>query len=336
MVSDLSSMSLCKSLIALRVLEELVVLMQRVSFREVGLKYTLDPFAEPVAHAEPAETLILEVEDACSVQIRKEGDHRDHSKIPYGNPVVGPIYVNGAKKGSTIAISVEEINPTIGQGVTYFSDFSEDYIVSPPILRYMKASLPRQPKICKIEERLVHFTDRIAIPYQPMIGTIGVAPPPEAESVSTGVLPGQHGGNMDLPDIAPASTLYLPVFHEGGLLYVGDVHAVQGDGEISGTAIEMPAEVRIRIGLLEDESARCPRIETESEVMFVATTTAGRTLEDAIRTAFLELALWIEERHNMDRFDALMLCSHVGRIRVGNLWTVAAKIEKRYLDALKR
>jgi len=309
--------------------------MKRVSFRDTGLKYTLNPFDEPIIRTEPGETLILEVEDACSGQIRRKGDRRDRSRIPYGNPIVGPIYVRNARKGGTITVSIEGIKPTTGQGVTYFSEFNEGYIVSPPIFRYMKVHLPRQPRICKIRDEQVYFTDSIVIPYQPMIGTIGVAPSLETESISSSVLPGRHGGNMDLPDIAPASTVFLPVFHEGAMLYVGDVHAVQGDGEISGTAVEMPAEVRIKTGLLDEESTRWPRIETENEVMSVATTTAGRTLEDAIRTAFMELAIWIEEKHKLNRFDALMLCSQVGRIRIGNLWTVAARIEKRYLDAIK-
>ena len=135
---------------------------------------------------------------------------------------------------------------------------------------------------------------------------------------------------MDLSDIGPASLVSLPVFHSGALLYVGDVHAVQGDGEISGTAVEMPAEVMIGTELM-DESISWPRVETDDEVMSVATTTAGTSLEDAIRTAFLELIMWVEKKHGLNRFDGLMLCSQVGKIRIGNLWTVAAKIEKKYL-----
>ena len=96
----------------------------------------------------------------------------------------------------------------------------------------------------------------------------------------------------------------------------------------------MPAEVKIKTGLPNGESTRWPRIENQNEVMSVATTSASRTLEDAIRTAFLELAIWIEENHKLSRFDALMLCSQVGKIRIGNLWTVAARIERRYLDAI--
>lgn len=304
--------------------------MRHLSYKDVGLKYDLSPFSKPVVRVKPGESLFLEVEDACSGQIRKKGDSRDRSKIPFGNPVAGPIFIEGAMKGKIISVAVDEIKPSIGQGVTYYSEFNEGYIVSPPIFKFLKTSLPREPRICEIRNGVVQFSDKIAIPYQPMIGTIGVAPHIEQESISTGVLPGRHGGNMDLPDIAPGSTVFLPVFHDGGLLYVGDVHAAQGDGEISGTAIEMPAEVKIRVDV-DDGLGSWPRIENENEAMFVSTTSAGRTLEDAIRTAFMELAIWIEKEYGMNRFDALMLCCQVGRIRIGNLWTVAAKIEKEYL-----
>jgi len=304
--------------------------LKRISFRDTGLKYTLSPYDEPVAYIKPKETVILEVEDACSGQIRDRRDYRDRHEIPFGNPVIGPIYIEGVEKGSSISISIEEIKPTIGQGVTYLSEFNESYLTSVPIFTFMKVSLPREPKICRIKDGLVCFSDEITIPCQPMIGTIGVAPHPEAESVSSGVLPGRHGGNMDLPDIGVASTVFLPVFHRGALLYVGDVHAVQGDGEISGTAVEIPAELTIKIDLA-NESINWPRIETGNEAMSVASASAGRSLEDAIRLAFLELIVWMERKFGLNRFDGLMLCSQVGRIRIGNLWTVAAKIEKKYL-----
>ena len=142
-----------------------------------------------------------------------------------------------------------------------------------------------------------------------------------------------HGGNMDLPDVCSGSTVFLPVFHEEALLYIGDAHAVQGDGEISGTAVEMLAEVKIKVDV-KDEPLGWPMIENKDEVMFVSTTRNGASLENAIRTAFLELALWIEKKFDLNRFDALMLCSQIGKIRIGNLWTAAAKIEKKYLEAL--
>ncbi len=308
--------------------------MKRISFRDIGLKYALSPFDPPVVHIDPGETLIVEVEDASSGQIRKETDRRDRKSVPFGNPVVGPIYVRGAKRGGSISVSIIEITPSIGQGATYFSEFNEEYVPGTPILKFLGERFPREPRICKIRNGQVYFSDKLAIPYKPMIGTIGVAPQPEVEAFSSGVLPGRHGGNMDLPDICPSSTVFLPIFHDGALLYIGDVHAVQGDGEISGTAVEMPAEVKLKVDL-KDEHLTWPMVENKNEVMVIATTSNGFSLEDAIRTAFLELAMWIEKNFGLSRFEALMLCGQVGKIRIGNLWTAAAKIEKKYLYALK-
>jgi len=303
--------------------------LKKISFRDIGLKYTLSPYDKPVAYVKPGESIVIEVEDACSGQIRKADDMRDRRKIPFGNPVVGPIYVEDARKGGVLTVFIEDIKPTIRQGATYLSEFSEKYLTEVPMLKFLKSSLPSKVKICKIENNTVYF-DRVKLPYKPMIGTIGTAPHPEIEGISSSLLPGKHGGNMDLPDVCPGNKISFPIFHDGALLYVGDAHAIQGDGEISGTAVEMPAEITLKIDV-SNERINWPRIESNQEIMCVATTGPGRSFEDAIRLAFLELVLWIEERYGIDRFDGLMLCSQVGKIRVGNLWTVAAKIEKKYL-----
>lgn len=304
--------------------------MKRISFKDIGLRYTLSPYEKPVSYVKPGETIVVEIEDASSGQIRKESDLRDRSKVPFGNPLVGPIYVEGAKPGGSIIVSIREIKPTIGQGAIYSSEFNERYLTEIPILRFMGTAFPRKTKICKIVGNMLLFNS-LELPYKPMVGTIGTAPHPQVDSISSSMLPGRHGGNMDLPDVCPDSRVSLPVFHEGALLYVGDVHAIQGDGEIFGTAVEMPAEITLEIGVSE-ESISWPRIENEKEVMCVATTSAGRSLEDAIKIAFLELVAWMEEKYGISRLEGLMLCSLVGRISVGNLWTVAAKIEKKYLE----
>jgi len=306
----------------------------RISFRCIGLRYSLSPYEEPVAYVKPGETIIIEVEDASSGQIRKPGDLRDRSKIPFGNPLVGPIYVEGAKPNGSIMVEIKDIRPMIGQGAIYSSEFSERYLTEVPILKFTGGSIPRRTEICRIEDSSVFFKE-LKIPYKPMIGTIGTAPHPEVECISLSMLPGRHGGNMDLPDICPGSIVSLPVFYDGALLYIGDAHAVQGDGEILGTAVEIPAEITLEIDVSE-ENLEWPRIENEDEVMYVATTSAGRSFEDAVRIAFLNLASWIERKYGVNRLDALMLCSLIGRIRIGNLWTVAAKIEKKYLKETAR
>ena len=118
----------------------------------------------------------MEVEDAASGKIRRRDNYRDRSKVPLGNPVLSPIYVEGAETGDSISVSIKEVKPTIGQGAIYLSEFNERYLTDVPIFRFMSLNLPREPKIYKIKDGLVYFFDKIIISYQPMIGTIGVAP----------------------------------------------------------------------------------------------------------------------------------------------------------------
>jgi acetamidase/formamidase len=194
--------------------------------------------------------------------------------------------------------------------------------------KFLRSDLPENLRICPIRDGKVYFTDRHVLPYEPFIGTIGTAPP--LESISSGGL-GNHGGNMDLPDVCPGNTLYLPVYVEGALLHLGDVHAVQGDGEITGNGVEMPAECTLTIDLLKGKTIPSPRIESEHCIMAVANSGTGRSLQDAIRVAFIQLVFWMEEEYGMDRSDAFELCAQVGRLRLGNLWAVAAKFPKTYL-----
>jgi acetamidase/formamidase len=307
-------------------LEKGAEVMQRVSFNEIGLRYTLSPYAEPVATVSPGETILLETEDACSGQIGTPGDARDPGRVPFSNPVVGPICVRGAEPGMALSVSIKEIRPSTGRGVTYLS---RNYLVGAAMRRFIDMSLEEETKICEIKSGSVHF-GALTLPYRPMVGTIGVAPHPEKEAMSSQLGLGRHGGNIDLPEVHPGSTILLPIFHRGALLYVGDVHAVQGDGEICGTGIEMPAEVEITTNLVQ-ESLVWPRIETDSEVLCVATAGGANTLADAIKTAFLELILWMERSYGLQRLEGLLLCSQVGKVRIGNLWSAAAKIEKKVL-----
>lgn len=293
------------------------------------LCYTISPHNTPRLTIDPGEVVLVETEDAFSGQIRKEGDRRDLLKKPYTNPQSGPIYVNGAKNGDTLAVKIEDIQPLIGQGSTrivsfwyasrYDTDLANGFLGLDAV--------PHGTKICPIRDGKVYFGDFV-IPYRPMIGTIATA-----DSVESylGWSPGSNGGNMDIAQVTVGATLYLPVRVDGALLHMGDVHAVQGEGELSGAAVEMPAKTRIEIGLIKDRALAWPRLEDASTLYSVATTQAGRSLEDAMRVAFLDLSLWLESDYGMDRWLAFQLLTLVSEIRVGNFWAVAVGMPKKYL-----
>jgi len=307
--------------------------LKRLSLKEQGsLLYTISAQHKPRLCVDPGETFSVETEDAFSGQIRKDGDRRDLSSIPYGNPQCGPIYVNQAHPGNILAIKLENIEPLMGQGATrivsswytskYDTELSNKFLGA-------ESTVPDGAKICKIADGMIHF-DRFKIPYAPMIGTLSTADPLESYLAW---FPGPHGGNMDIPDIGIGATVYLPVRVEGALLHIGDAHAAQGEGELSGAAVEMPSLTTLTVDLIKNRPPiNWPRIETREHLFVVAATETGRSFEEAMQIGFLQLALWLEQDFSIDKWVAFELLSLVAKVRVGNFWTVAVGLPKKYLQ----
>ncbi|MFQ5795823.1 MAG: acetamidase/formamidase family protein [Candidatus Bipolaricaulia bacterium] len=290
--------------------------------------YTIGPYNEPRLTVRPGETVVVETEDAFEGKIKTEADRPSQVlEMPYVNPLVGPIYMEGAEKGDTLAVRIEEIVPR-GEGTTclipYFGGLTNTDRTAT-----LNEPLPEIVKKVRIEDGWVHWNDRIKIPYEPFIGSIGTAP--EIEAISS-LTPERHGGNMDLPDIKPEATLYLPVMADGALLHLGDVHACQGDGELCGVAIEHRSETTITLELIKGKSITWPRLESPEFIMAIG---SARPMEDAARIAYTELVGWLEADYGFERWDAYMLLTQVGRVRLANmvdpLYTIGAAIPKRYL-----
>jgi amidase len=191
--------------------------------------------------------------------------------------------------------------------------------------------LPERVRMMHVDKDGVRWSDKIILPYEPFIGTIGVSP--EIEAISS-LQPDYHGGNMDLPDVAPGAVLYFPVHTEGGLLFVGDCHATQGDGELSGVAVEQRATVTLHVDLIKGWSFAWPRLETSD---FIMTIGSARPMEDAARIAYRELVRWVSADYGFDEIDAYMFLSQAGRMRLGNMvdpkYTMGASVLKKYLPA---
>ena len=227
--------------------------------------------------------------------MRKRGYH--------GNPVTGPIFVEGARPGDMLAVHIlDQTCDTLGyMGYWPFLFHLEDYFPQPATV------------LAEIREGHVLFAEDIRIPVRPVIGTIGVAP--ALEAVMSGGM-GRHCGNVDVQEIAAGSRLYLPVFVEGALLCLGDCHAIQSDGEIG--SVEMRSEVTLRCELLEGRAAGMtwPRIETADTLVTVGIATP---LEEASRQALREMLVWIEERTGMSKHEAYLLAGCVGAWRPGQV-----------------
>ncbi len=285
------------------------------------LIYEFSPHNEPRAQIAPGETLAVESEDALSGQIRKPGDQRDKSKMPYSNPVAGPILVEDAEPGDALAVRIDDIQPRDGQCATYTGH--------PRLLaEWLGDDVPPGAHVCPIREGVIHWSDDITIPFTPMLGCIGTAPD---WGVPSTIPAGAHGGNMDIIETAPGATVVLPVYVPGGFLYLGDAHGAMGHGELSATGLEMAAETTITVDLRKNQNLPGPRIEAPGEIMTIAT---GTPMEHAVAEGYARLIQWLEADHGWNRWKAYDLLTHVGRISVGyyGIGTVATKIERKYLQ----
>jgi acetamidase/formamidase len=284
------------------------------------LCYEFNRNDEPRCRIAPGESLCVESEDAFSGQIRSEDDRRDKSKMPYSNPVTGPIWVEGALPGDTLAVRIHSIRPTLGKCFTRTSDPRQ-------LTEWLGTDCPHGTHVCDISNGVVHWSDTVKIPYTPMLGCIGTAP---ACGVPTTNPAGPHGGNMDIVETGPGATVYLPVFVPGALLWLGDAHAAMGHGELSASGLEMPAETQVTVDLIQQKTIPGPRIETASEILTIS---SASPMERAIAQAYSWLILWMESDYGWERWKAFDLLTHAGRISVGYYASgaLATKVAKQYL-----
>jgi acetamidase/formamidase len=296
-------------------------------------KYTLGPYCAPVLEVAPGDRIAVETLDAFGGRIRSESDRPSEIlTLPFGNPQNGPIRIAGAKKGDVLAVYVERIVPRGEQprGTTCLIH-ELGGLVGTDLTAVLNDPLPEKVRKVDVDTDWVYWSDRLRLPYAPFIGTIGLSP--QVDSISS-LVPACHGGNMDLPETRPGHVIYLPVRVKGAYLFLGDVHAAQGDGELSGNAIEHASETTIVVDLIRDWPIRWPRIESERRIMSVG---SARPMEDATRIAYRDLVQWMAEDYRFDRLEAYMLLSQCGRVRLGNMvnpnYTVSAGIEKEYLHA---
>ncbi|MDG5821401.1 acetamidase/formamidase family protein [Natronococcus sp. A-GB7] len=305
---------------------------RKLSIDQQGdFRYTIGPYAEPVLEIEPGETVAVETVDAFGGKITGDQDRPSEAlEGSHLNPQSGPIYVNGAEKGDTFRVTIESIEPRGPQPrgttclVPYFGG-----LTATDRTAMLHDSLPEQVNMSDVTTDGIAWDDETTIPYDPFIGTIGTAP--EIDSVSS-VTPFKHGGNMDLPDVRPGNEIHLPVNTDGALLYLGDCHAAQGDGELCGVAVEIPTVTMITVDVIPDAPIEWPRIESDEFIMAVG---SMRLMEDAARIAYRELIEWMVDEYGFETYDAYMFLSQVGSVRLGNMvdpnYTIGASVPKSYL-----
>ena len=251
---------------------------------------------------------------------------------------VGPIYIEGATPDDTLVVRIQRIALNIDTGRS--GTGGRGYAVLTPTTStpMLTERPPSRRHIWQIDrENLTASLDmpdsqmkRIEVALDPMLGRLAVAP--RGDQAIQGGAPGNWGGNMDSPDAREGTTVYLPIFHEGAYFYFGDVHALQGDGEITGMGIESVADVTLQFDVIKGKRIAWPRYEDEEYIMVAGSV---RPLMDAFRIAHVEMILWLETEYGFDRWDALQVLSQVGVARIANVvdpnFTVMAKFPKKYL-----
>jgi acetamidase/formamidase len=294
--------------------------------------------APPVARLAPGDILETNTLDCFGNAIRKPGDTL--ALVKGDNPLTGPFFIEGAQPGDTLVVKFLEVQLDSDQGLGAFAPgfgaLSSTFytpMLNPPIPeRIYFYPVDRARKVATFRAQDSDFTTEI--PLQPFVGCVGVAPPGGEARMS--VTPGEWGGNMDAPEASPGHTLYLPVNVPGALLYLGDGHAVQGDGEVAGTGLEIAMKVRIQVDVVKGKAIRWPRFENDEYLMALG---AYRPLDDALRIAFTELVGWMRTDYGISDLDAYELLSKVATIRLAEMvdpnYVIIGKIHKRFLPPKK-
>ena len=266
------------------------------------ITYLFSPDMEPAAVVRPGDQVELETHDCFTGQLHTEEDLVTAVDFSRVNPATGPVAVEGAAPGDLLAVEIQDI--ALGE---------RGFMVTIPGEGAFGGRF-KEPatKVVPVQGGWFQFSSSLSFPVRPMIGVIGVAP-------ATGAVPcgeiGDHGGNMDATVIAPGARVYFRVRMPGGLLALGDVHAGMGDGEAVICGVEIPAVVRIRVGLVKSPEHAPPRPVVELDDRFV-TIGHGPTLDDAAQQSLEDMIELVMRRTGMPEPEAAMLISAVGDLKV--------------------
>lgn len=248
---------------------------------------------KPAGYCKSGDTIVFETRDCYDNTItsseRPLGDREGFS-----NPVTGALYVEGAEVGDILKVEIEDIklrswgvmrsSPTAGV-------FHEKYE-------------KREAIIFQVKDNKIYFDDKLILNADPMIGVIGTAPI-EKEGIPT-TTPGKHGGNMDCKKIVKGSAIYLPVNVKGGLLSMGDIHALMGDGEVFICGLEIAGEITVKVSVLKNTKLPTPFLYSRGKVMSIQ---SAEDLDKAGDMAAKEMFEFVKDATKQDDVRTGMLMS---------------------------
>ncbi len=288
----------------------------------------------PAMHVNPGDTIRTSTVDAGGT------DSKGVRRSLGGNPETGPFYVEGAMPGDTLAVKFNRIRlnrDSAGSGDRivpsaltpgYFRDAKFDDKFSSEWKLDREAGIGT---LAKPTDKLKNFRVKL----QPMLGCVAVAPPAD-QAVRSGWL-GSYGGNMDYNGLREGVTVYLPVYREGALLFVGDGHAAQGDGELTGDALETSMDVEFTVNLIQGKSTQGVRMDSEDHLMASG---IANSLPEALQIATTELARWLERDYKLTANESAIVLGTSIRYEIAEIVDpqvhIVAKISKAALAPLRQ
>jgi acetamidase/formamidase len=287
----------------------------------------------PVLHIFPGDTVRTWTVDAGGF------DSKGVRRSQGGNPETGPFFVEGALPGDTLVVKLTKVrlnrdsaissgtiantalNPGYVQRTRYQENFDSDWV------------LDRAQGVGRLKSPSEHLKN-YRVKLQPMLGCIAVAPPAH-QSFRTGY-PGTFGGNMDYNQIREGTTVYLPVSAPGALLFIGDGHAAQGDGELTGNALETSMDVEFSVDVIRGQATGGPRAENDDYLM---SSGIGNSLADALQLATTQLVTWLQTEYKLQPNEAAVVLGTAMRYDIAEvvdpLVHIVAKVRKDVVAQLK-
>ncbi|MGH9201273.1 MAG: acetamidase/formamidase family protein [Vicinamibacterales bacterium] len=282
----------------------------------------------PVLKIKPGDRVVTKTIDASGT------DWEGRSVGVGPNPQTGPFYIEGAAPGDLLVVTLEKIETN--RATAYSSSLLAPYAVDPATLatrtdresRRVTWRIDKGKGIARLDEKDLQPT--IELPLRPMLGCIGVAPA-RKEAIATST-PGSFGGNMDYAGATAGVRVMLPVFEPGALLFIGDGHARQGEGEVSGTGLETSMDVEFTVDVIKSKRAAWPRIESDTHIMVLG---SARPLLQALQHATSEMLRWLSADYGFTERSASTFMGQALEYEIANVvdpnFTVVAKVRKSLL-----
>jgi len=306
---------------------------QRHAFTPQVFYREFSPLNPPALTVSPGDSIQTSTVDAGGT------DAQGVKRVLGGNPQTGPFYVTSAMPGDTLVVHLTRLRLNRDFAV------SDDSIVSRAVDNGLAVkmkdtgktviwTLDRDKGLASPQApgpHLAHYT----VPVLPMLGCVAVAPPPGRAAPNTGDS-GSYGGNMDFNELVEGATLYLPVSVPGAMLYLGDGHAAQGDGELTGNALETSLDVEFTVEVIPGRRTPSPRLESDTQIMAMG---LSGSVDDALKSATSNMALWLTQDYKLTPSEIAEVLGSAAAYKISEVADrnagVVVKLPKKLLAAIK-